>query len=927
MVAVREAGFYESDNYSVTLRFEPAKAKVHRKNEDDPSGLHPTPAEIIYAKATITPKTPGLKVDGLTVAFEVTEGDAFFYAEGVAPGQTEQNCTETTDVSGTATAALICETPETGYMQAVLTFSPLDKQASDEESFEFVGPNPKFRSVEVSAVNAFADDTPRVKVRAIVEEDGELIDEAEVKFRNDGHAATFSGEPGQNEVVRQAVNGVAQAVLQSAKPEFDYLVVSLEEDPRVRERVSYRFLAKPTVSLVLEQDGAPADGNSQIVAVFVAKDSQTGEPMAGVEVQFALTGAAKFLDTENKPVVTDAKGEARAPFVSLKKNTAADDASKVSVVVTGGDPQTYAREAHYTFNNAWAGISKITATFGGVGSATIFKNGRHQAALVLIITLIDATSRQLTDDNSPEFSQFLNNVWFTDYYSREELSWLTFSAVKNQFSAQLNSGRAAGAAIDPPPPGSHGIENGVVRLTYYVSCAERPASAVDIGQRFRPTAGCGVNVAPPDNHDIYNADGADEQGGLSERATLTLLSAITYTPQDLDWQATLLANADTNDEGITDPSAPAPEGNCSRQIDYTCRLTGATVAKYGAKIYEVRVDKNQYSALDGYCAGYNGEHLYTHAAYFWPMNLKDLDGNPIDGSGARQFPMGEYEVYSYVPGMARFDKDFQGIALTIYGYFGYWYDKNRRRSTRVNITLYDQYGNSGDFHVSTEGMPSKYAEFNAWKPMQGDWSARLSNSPRLASDMQLDEDLPYGLPPWSATLMGNFHRNNASQPQYVCAERWVPASVKKPWWFLRGRDQVEATDANKGVYLFFSRNDKAALHKGVQVWVKDAYPAELGDPAVLLMRDDADNVLGLTFDYFSGATDTWGNVHPIWKRQTIVMQPLRPSGSRYLCTHYVDDKTSECAAIPYSTGDEKFEFTPKDCEREINWTPPSGKST
>ncbi|MGE8657406.1 MAG: Ig-like domain-containing protein [Achromobacter sp.] len=896
MVAVREAGFYESDNYRVTLRFEPAKAKVHRKKEDDPSGLHPTPAEIIYAKATITPKTPGLKVDGLTVTFEVTEGDAFFYAEGVAPGHTEQNCTETTDVSGTASAALICETPETGYMQAVLTFSPLDKQASDEESFEFVGPNPKFRSVEVSAVNAFADDTPRVKVRAIVEEDGELIDEAEVKFRNDGHAATFSGEPGQNEVVRQAVNGVAQAVLQSAKPEFDYLVVSLEEDPRVRERVSYRFLAKPTVSLVLEQDGAPADGNSQIVAVFVAKDSQTGEPMAGVEVQFALTGAAKFLDTENKPVVTDAKGEARAPFVSLKKNTAADDASKVSVVVTGGDPQTYAREAHYTFNNAWANVSKITATFGGVGPATIFKNGLHQAALVLNITLVDGAGEQLTDDNSPEFSQFLKNVWFIDYYSREELSWLTFSAVKNQFSAQLYSGRASGAAIDPPP-GSHGIENGVVRLTYYVSCSERTTSAVDIGQRFRPTAGFGVNVAPPKNHDIYNADGANEQGGLSERATLTLLSAITYTPQDLDCQATLRTNADTNDAGITDPSEPAPEGNCSRQIDYAFSLTGPTVGKYGAKLYEVRVDKNQYSALNGYCAGYNGEHLYTHAAYFWPMNLKDLDGNPIDGSGARQFPMGEYEVYSYEPGLARFDGDLQGFALTVYGYFGYWYDKSRRRTARLDVKLYDQYGNCGNFHVSTEDMPKKYGEFKSWKPVREGLSGTI---PAPQVERNSGDGRSFA---WETRLRGTFQRDKNREILYVCGK----AASPNPTPDLAFEGYYDPGD-RVSWFRFWPGKGEWPIHKGVWVGVRDDSVALA--PSLLGTQADTHRV-GTAPAIDPNTIEGWCKVQPIWIRQNIVMQALPARQTGYICTDGpVGRFESELIMKNYMQGEEKFEFTP-----------------
>lgn len=62
------------------------------------------------------------------------------------------------------------------------------------------------------------------------------------------------------------------------------------------------------------------------------------------------------------------------------------------------------------------------------------------------------------------------------------------------------------------------------------------------------------------------------------------------------------------------------------------------------------MDRAQFAALNGYCAGYRGEYLYIHAAYFWPMNLKDLDGNPITASDAREFPLGEYEVYAYVPG-------------------------------------------------------------------------------------------------------------------------------------------------------------------------------------------------------------------------------------------------------------------------------------
>lgn len=62
------------------------------------------------------------------------------------------------------------------------------------------------------------------------------------------------------------------------------------------------------------------------------------------------------------------------------------------------------------------------------------------------------------------------------------------------------------------------------------------------------------------------------------------------------------------------------------------------------------MDRAQFAAHNGYCAGYHGEYLYTHAAYFWPMSLKDLDGNPIAASDAREFPLGEYAVSSYVPG-------------------------------------------------------------------------------------------------------------------------------------------------------------------------------------------------------------------------------------------------------------------------------------
>ncbi|MGE8660104.1 MAG: hypothetical protein ACN6O8_25450, partial [Achromobacter sp.] len=568
-----------------------------------------------------------------------------------------------------------------------------------------------------------------------------------------------------------------------------------------------------------------------------------------------------------------------------------------SVVVTGGDPQTYAREAHYTFNNAWANVSKITATFGGVGPATIFKNGLHQAALVLNITLVDGAGEQLTDDNSPEFSQFLKNVWFIDYYSREELSWLTFSAVKNQFSAQLYSGRASGAAIDPPP-GSHGIENGVVKLTYYVSCAERPASAVDIGQRFRPTAGFGVNVDPPKNQDIYNADGANAQGGLSERATLTLLSAITYTLQDLDCQATLRTNPDTNDEGITDPSEPAPEGNCSRQIDYTFSLTGPTVVKYGANIYEVRVDKNQYSALNGYCVGYRGEHLYTHAAYFWPLNLKDLDGNPIPGSDAREFSLGEYEVSRFVPGSVRFDNSLQGFFITFYGYFGYWYDKLRRRTANIDFKLYDQYGNSGDFHISTDNMPSKYVEFKSWK-MLAEGAVGEIPEPQYKDG----EGFPGA---WNTKFYGNFGKDR--EAQYVCGINYIIAVGLYGDYVLVGRSDY--TDM-PSTFSFVTQGTDPLNRGRVLVRAVDSYQSGHVGP-YFLARSSEDGTVMIFPSSLIGefSADDGGNVQPIWARQSIVFQAIH-SDSKYICTSTPVD-LAECFGKNYIQGDQKFEFIPVD---------------
>ncbi|MGE8656304.1 MAG: hypothetical protein ACN6O8_06080, partial [Achromobacter sp.] len=374
-----------------------------------------------------------------------------------------------------------------------------------------------------------------------------------------------------------------------------------------------------------------------------------------------------------------------------------------------------------------------------------------------------------------------------------------------------------------------------------------------------------------------------------------------YTLQDLDCQATLRTNPDTNDEGITDPSEPAPEGNCSRQIDYTFRLTGPTVVKYGANLYEVRVDKNQYSALNGYCVGYRGEHLYTHAAYFWPMNLRDLDGNSIDASHSRQFPLGEYEVYYHASGLTRFDEDFQGFALTVYGYFGYWYDKSRRRTARLDVKLYDQYGNCGNFHVSTDDMPEKYAEFKTWKPVKEELRGEIP-TPQFTGGN--------GYVRWNTRLHGNFGKDRGVL--YICGKYLPIITLINGICSFEGR----ADYTNSPSTYSFVAQDQAPVHKGAKVELVDAsVPQRVGPYFLVTARaknGSIDIIFGASWVEIMEIVQEWGNVHPIWVRQSIVMQALSKGLTSYIRTSEPVAYGDECVAKNYVQGDETFEFTPVD---------------
>lgn len=92
------------------------------------------------------------------------------------------------------------------------------------------------------------------------------------------------------------------------------------------------------------------------------------------------------------------------------------------------------------------------------------------------------------------------------------------------------------------------------------------------------------------------------------------------------------------------------------------------------------------------------------------LYLLDMDGKEIEGTKLRTFSTGEYEVRDPAPGQVTYPQDFDGIRLSVYGYFGYWYEKSRRYGGGVSVTLYDKYGNAGRFHIADD-MPAKYTDF------------------------------------------------------------------------------------------------------------------------------------------------------------------------------------------------------------------------
>lgn len=305
-------------------------------------------AEIALT-ATVTAKTPGLRLEDLDIVFSVVGGSARFTDDA-------RTITLPTDPTGVASAPMNCTVPGIGYAYAVLKLSDTDKAPSNEVSYEFVDERSAL-TVDVSQTDAFADRLGRVSINATLMAGSSPVPDEELRFKLTSTTAEFAGAPGlTSTTVKTDASGRASVTLAAASAQNGYIQVSVVDDTKIRQTSVFTFIPRPLLTLQLINNGALADGKSAITARATVIAALTKQPMPDVRLTLDVSGPVTPLGVTRfggqTTLLTDQEGNTEASFTCTTPSAQQPEAGEhivTAATVTDTAAPRYQQWKPYSF--------------------------------------------------------------------------------------------------------------------------------------------------------------------------------------------------------------------------------------------------------------------------------------------------------------------------------------------------------------------------------------------------------------------------------------------------------------------------------------------------------------------------------------------------------------------------------------------------
>ena len=445
-------------------------------------------------------------------------------------------------------------------------------------------------------------------------------------------------------------------------------------------------------------DEAPADGVWRFratVTVTVAGVDGKRKGLKNVAVEFNLPpapgGHAEFINS-SKPYYaleyTDEDGVAYKEFSSkyIEDEGMPVQNRTITVDIPAHAGQNLSVSKPFIFSDPWEDVTDLKASFSaGQEQNIIYGNDWHQAELLLTIPLISSSGTVLNENNQPLIADVISCVKLIDFNSREELGVGALSAW--HYTTKKNIYPGTNNDLQPDDT-TNKIINGIAYITFYLTSST--TGNIQIGAKITPTGS---------KKEIYDALG----GKFTISVLLTAVPPINYTLDRLDISGSQKAHIGQppDDDVLSNTNGPEYEGNFWREWQYTIKIKSN---EDNRRIFRCQLAPGATLPSD-YAFSSKSNIIYNYKAYFWPNNIYDAANNPLPSQ--LSYPVKS----SGTPG--------QNISLptntlkdtlyfTLYCAFG---DLNFHEINAypINIIIYDQFGNSGNFVVDPNAVPITYS--------------------------------------------------------------------------------------------------------------------------------------------------------------------------------------------------------------------------
>ncbi|MBN9044511.1 MAG: hypothetical protein J0H18_02440 [Rhizobiales bacterium] len=886
----------DNDDYTIDVSLDTRMAMT----VDDgyiPKNGQKLPTSIV-ATARVTPPSSGGALDGLRVDFSFDVDTSATWSG--APGNGKQ-ITRYTNAAGIASASIVSDTPTLGSVIAILVVSDDDKIDGDSNpDFVFVGPQTaRFDSDDLTLVtwNAFSSEQadrryPVMVSTKVVNYNSKPL-QKEVQFRfdeQDPYAYFFDDDQVAYDgndtslVVDSDQHGMASAIVFAKGAEQVKVHAVLPRDDIFDEKSTHKapilYANTPELTVGLSQASVPADGVTENIATVTITSIRGGQPVQIDNVRLVLTleddpasvftrvvsgGTVvsglntncmivlykKAQDPDNKGLRVAIAGRRITAIGTLTVTAPLQDTRQWADAIGGQVPAVTARTA-YAFGPAWWGLTALQVSFYGAGdnqaSAYIFRNGLHQAAVRIMMTLLDRQGVPLTGDNQPTIDEVMRLTELCNFvdgtvFGGDDPTFANVLATyaPNEFEKQIDTSSMTSMA--DAGEGNY-IRNGVAAFTAYVSVKpDFGYRTLRIGQIFSPGD-------YPDAPVIENT--VDASGEFQVPLALTLNTAPVITVKATHSNGLSQMIGVQNDQGLANPATggamavPDHVDNYWRHWIFTITLNPALLGDAGNRLFRCDIAAGSF-LRDDHCVAWRSSvnGMYQSKLYLWPQPpLRGADGQPLPTVDI--YPISGLWALSGNGCFRAAGNTGDGrLVVSLFSVFNGTRTVPDLLNNVVNLTIYDQYGNSGPFSFKKSQIPRLYKEITQeWNPLNDGFES--DNDPHGNNN-------DYGFVDYTRAIdAGPYNDLNPYDPQ-----RWPAVNTEA------GRDAPDADNATACMIVAQFGNDKAG-----QVMAAGTRHNSFGasnDPYWdMVLSDTGGNASRLTLNYSSNVQPAGITVNSLW---------------------------------------------------------------